>query len=156
MTSFEQEAVFAVTDYWDGPREGVANFKGEPHSFQCIFDESADDWTNRFLLHSIDAVTFQLVLEAWQIWERWRDAFDAQQVGHETHPCLPEDRERHEAIWQILEPQLRIDPLNDRLAEGKFEVIGPGGQLSNQRRYTVTWLEFSKGAIQQALGADSP
>src|SRR5215475_12954476 len=123
MTNLEHETVFTVTDYWDGPRVGVANFKEEPHYFQCIFDESADDWTSRFWLHPIDHATFQLVLEAWQIWERWRDAFHAHKVGDETHPCLPEDRERHGAISRVLEKQLSIDPISDRLAEGKFEIV---------------------------------
>jgi hypothetical protein len=156
MINFEHETVFTVTDYWDGPRVGVANFKGEPHYFQCVFDKSADDWTRRFWLHPIDSKTFQLVLEAWQIWERWRDAFHAHQVRDETHPSLPEDRERHRAISLVLESQLRIDPPNDQLAEGNFEIVGPRNQLSSFRKWTVTWLEISNDAIQQALGADSP
>ena len=27
--------VFTVTDYYDGPRKGIANFKGLPHFYEC-------------------------------------------------------------------------------------------------------------------------
>jgi len=156
MTSFEHETVFTVHDYWDGPRVGVANFKGEPHYFQCIFDETVDDWTSRFWLHAIDSETLQLVLEDWQIWERWRDAFHAHKVGDETHPCLPEDRDRHAELSLVLESRLRIDPTNDRSAEGNFEIVGPGNHLTSFRKWTVRWFEIPNNAIQHALGVDSP
>ena len=31
------EEVFTVMDYYDGPRKGVANFRGQPHFYDCIF-----------------------------------------------------------------------------------------------------------------------
>src|SRR5882672_11021848 len=91
MSSFEQEIVYTVNDYWDGPRVGVANFKGEPYYYECIFDESSDEWSTRFWLHALDPETVQLVMEDWKIWERWRVAFHQGKTDQESHPCLPDD-----------------------------------------------------------------
>ena len=32
------EHVHTVLDYYDGPRKGVADFDGQPHLYDCIFD----------------------------------------------------------------------------------------------------------------------
>ena len=42
------EEVFTVTDYYDGPRQGIANFKGKPHFYDCIFDEARQDYSDRY------------------------------------------------------------------------------------------------------------
>src|SRR5204863_2880073 len=156
MSYFEHEMVYTVNDYWDGPRVGVADVNGKPHYFECIFDEASDDWTDRFWLREIEPAIFQLVLEDWKIWEGWRDAFHAGKAEEKTHPCLPEDRDRHEAISIVLKEHLRIDRANGKQAQGSFEIVGPRNQLTSFRKWTGTWRDISKGAIQQTLGADSP
>jgi hypothetical protein len=35
------EAVHAVWDYFDGPRTGLADYRGRPHYFVCKFDTAA-------------------------------------------------------------------------------------------------------------------
>jgi len=32
------ELVHVIYDYWDQPRSGVADYHGEPHWFESIFD----------------------------------------------------------------------------------------------------------------------
>jgi len=39
----DREEVHFVIDYWDGPREGVADYCGTPHYFRCVFDEKRDE-----------------------------------------------------------------------------------------------------------------
>jgi hypothetical protein len=39
--AFEQ--VYAVWDYHDGPRSGIAAYLGQPHHYQCEWDKLADD-----------------------------------------------------------------------------------------------------------------
>jgi hypothetical protein len=34
------ERVFAVTDYHDGPRKGIANYQGEPHFYECLLNKN--------------------------------------------------------------------------------------------------------------------
>jgi hypothetical protein len=157
MIFFENETVYTVNDYWDGPRVGVAGFKGQPHHFECVFNEVLDAWSSIFWLHSMEPETFNLVMEQWSLWERWREAHGEGKVSNHSHPCLPEDRSRYDAISIVLEKELRIDRSRDIQAEGRFKTVGPPGQPTNVRRWTVTWQErFSDSAVQQALGTDSP
>ncbi len=49
------ETVHNVDDYYDGPREGVADFHGSAHVFQCVWDEAANNWSERFTLSPVAA-----------------------------------------------------------------------------------------------------
>ena len=97
------EEVFTVTDYYDGPRQGVANFKGEPHFYDCIFDEARDHCSNLYQLTPVSPHVFDLAMEDWAIWERWESAFHAGRTTRETPPALPQDRARHEKIRVVLD-----------------------------------------------------
>ncbi len=117
--------VYTVTDYYDGPRAGVANFDGQPHYYECQFDETRGNWSDIFLLKPIDFETFQLALESWEIWERWNAAREDGRVTLDTHPALPEDRERHDEISAILENRLKCNPGMDIKVTAEFEVAEP-------------------------------
>lgn len=56
------DRVLTVADYHDGPREGVAMFRGRPHSYRCVFDQDADAYSDRFELTPItdDAAAVQV------------------------------------------------------------------------------------------------
>jgi hypothetical protein len=69
------ETVYTVTDWYDGPREGIADFNGMPHLYQWQFDNAKDDWADTLLLTPVDEETFRLALEDWAIWVRWEQAF---------------------------------------------------------------------------------
>ena len=117
------ETVYTVTNYYDGPIRGVADFGGVPHAYESLFDATEDEWDSTFLIRPIDQGTLQLALEDWEIWLRWRQAFDEGKVTIETHPALPEDRPRHDQISLILEEALKIDPAAALKAKGHFEVV---------------------------------
>jgi hypothetical protein len=42
------EIVFTVTDYYDGSRGGIANFRGKPHLYKCVFDQTANDYSDTY------------------------------------------------------------------------------------------------------------
>src|SRR5262249_26721368 len=70
------EIVHSMTDFWDGPRQGIANFNGIPHLYESEFDKfTENDWQDTYLLMPIDEATFQLAMEDWEIWRRWETAF---------------------------------------------------------------------------------
>jgi hypothetical protein len=117
------ETVYTVTDYYDGPRRGVADFRRVPHAYQSLFDDSEDEWDSTFLLRPIDTPTLELALEDWQILLRWRRAFDEGRAALDTHPALPEDRQRHDRIKLTLDERLRIEPATQLRAKGHFEVV---------------------------------
>ena len=62
------EHVHTVTEYYDGPRKGIADYRGEPNLYECIFDELKDDYSESFRLAPLDAETFRMAMEDWVIW----------------------------------------------------------------------------------------
>jgi hypothetical protein len=126
------QKVHTVTDFWDGPRAGVADFSGVPHVYQSIFDDERDEWSDLCLLRPIDEDTLQLVMEDWQIWLRWLAACHEGRTSQDTHPALPEDRVRHEQLAELLSGRLSVDPATAVRARSEFRE-DPSGE------YKVRW-----------------
>jgi hypothetical protein len=137
-TGYEQ--VFTVTDYYDGPREGIANYRGQPHFYECIFNEAKDDYLELFRLTPLGTEVFQLAMEDWNIWRRWEIAFHAGQTDISTHPALPHEANRHAELKRILDRSLVTDPERAILRVGRFEALGesnlPKGVI---RHLQVEW-----------------
>lgn len=110
------EPVHALTDWYDGPRRGIAEYGGRPHRFESEWSDGEDI----FLLMPLDADTLALALEDWAIWRRWETAFHLGETSLETHPALPEDRARHETLQRLLEGRLAIDPALATRATAEF------------------------------------
>jgi hypothetical protein len=113
------EPVYAVTDYHDGPLRGVADFGARPHVFQGRLDPDRDEYPRVFELWPIDEDTLRMVREDWEIWRRWEEAFHRGEASRESHPALPQDRARHDAL---------AGPLEERLARpGAGQVLTANG-----------------------------
>ena len=125
----EYEIVHTMTDYWDGPRGGIAQFQGRPHVYESVFDYATDDRSDIFLLQLIDGETFELALEDWAIWKRWEAAYAAGLTTTETHPALPADRPRHEELQAILSERLRVEPTTAVQVKGDFKVRDAQGTI---------------------------
>jgi len=134
----EHEIVHTVTDYYDGPRRGIADFHGKPHAYKSLWDDSADDWSDAMLLRPIDEETFRLAMEDWSIWCRWARAFHSGEVDLDTHPALPADSARHDELAAILKPRLEIDAERAICVRGRFETKQSPG--SRDRVWVVRWL----------------
>lgn len=128
------DEVFTVTDYYDGPRNGTANFKGVPHFYDCIFDDAKDEYSELYHLTPISEHIFQLAKEDWAIWMRWEAAFHSGVATLESHPALPQDRARHETIHAVLDSALITDLTTCTIQRGSFERLGNG--------------EYTKGVIR--------
>ena len=100
------EYVFTVTDYYDGPRKGVANLGGAPHFYECILDETKNDYTEVFYLTPLDSQSRQLATEDWEIWRRWESAFHKSDADIGTHPALLHEAIRHAELKVILDKVL--------------------------------------------------
>lgn len=136
------ETVFTVTDYYDGPRKGIANFHGQPHFYECVFDDTKDDYLQLFRLIPLDKETFQLAMEDWNIWRRWEIAFHSGKTDESTHPALPNEAARHEELKRILDGLLVAGPENTITRVGRFEVLGdPSLPMGVIRRLQVEWTE---------------
>ncbi|HET9839867.1 MAG TPA: hypothetical protein VFR84_16690 [Candidatus Angelobacter sp.] len=115
----ELETVFTVIDYYDGPRKGIANYQGTPSYYECIFDDVAGDYSDLYYLTPIDQHTFEVAMEDWEIWRRWEAAYHSGKVTLDSHPALPEDRNRHEELQAILDAALQSSP-KAILRKGQF------------------------------------
>jgi len=85
------ERVHTLTDYYDGPRGGIAEFGGRPHVYTSQYADLRGGF-DVYELRPVDDETFRLAIEDWQIWLRWEDAGLAGEATLETHPALPGDR----------------------------------------------------------------
>jgi len=100
------EPVHTMTDYYDGPRRGIADLGGRPHLYESLFEEDRDGYGDVYELRPVDEETFRLALEDWERWLRWEDAYHAGQTTMSTHPALPADRARHDEIAPVLAARL--------------------------------------------------
>jgi hypothetical protein len=86
----------------------------------------------------------QLALEDYEIFLRWRAAFDSRRTTLETHPALDLERERHDEIKPILDAACAIDPRKASRALAEFKTIGPRRKPgSSLAPLQVRWSERS-------------
>jgi hypothetical protein len=114
------EEVFTVTDYYDGPRQGIANYLGLPHFYDCIFSDQKQDFTCAYHLTPVSDQIFRLALEDWAIWKRWEHAFKSGNTVMDTHPALTEDAVRHSEIEALVADRLKTDPTKSIVRAAKF------------------------------------
>jgi hypothetical protein len=130
------ERVYTVNEFWDRARLGVADVDGIPHIYSSPFDISRDDFLEYYLVSPIDPELLKLVLEDWEIWIRWSDAFDRGKTSRNTHPSLPEDRVRHEEIVRLIGGKLIVDILRERKLYARFRRVASGWN-----GFEVEWSE---------------
>ena len=138
------ECVFTVTEYYDGPCKGIANYQGNPHFYECFFDEAKEEYSEVFRLTPLDSETLQLAMEDWEIWRRWEFAFHDGKTDIDTHPALPHEANRHAELKSILDKVLVTDLMKAISRIGKFEVLGaPNLPKGVFRPLQVKWIQPS-------------
>jgi hypothetical protein len=86
------ERVYTVWDYWDGPRSGIAEYRGQAHHFRCEWNEIEDDYAETFVLAPIGQEMLTLAMDQLAIWRDWESAFHRGEVPQSTHPALADPR----------------------------------------------------------------
>jgi len=114
MTDGPWEKVHTVSDYWDGPILGVADMGGVPHVYEKIFSEEVDEYIDRYRVMPIDQELYSWLMESWSIFVRWRAAFDRGKTPQETHPAMPEDRDRYNFLRQAIGDREKPHPTQSR------------------------------------------
>ena len=135
------DEVLTVTDYYDGPRQGIANLGGHPHFYDRIFDEARQDYSHLYRLTPVPPELLALALEDWAIWERWEKAFHEGRATTESHPALPQDRDRHLEIKFTLDAELKTDVNNSVIRAGSFAIIDVEKRAEAGRDLRVKWLD---------------
>jgi hypothetical protein len=128
-----------VIDYWDGPREGVADYCGAPHYLRALCDEQRGEWSDVFILSPLDLDTYQLLIECNQIWQRWQEAYQTGAATIDSHPALPEDTNRSTELAEIIERKTEIDTITAIRLKGSFEA-DDRTKLTSDRKWRVCWL----------------
>jgi hypothetical protein len=120
------ERVYTINDFWDRPRRGVADVSGVPHMYESPFNNDTDDFEDFYFVTPIEPELLALVLEDWDIWNRWSQALDRGETSIETHPVLPRDRARHEELTNLIGTRFRAHPGNSRKLGAKFRTVSRG------------------------------
>jgi len=106
------ETVYTMTDYYDGPRGGIADFRGVPHVYESTYadiGDKPDEAIDVFRLSPVTPEVFKLALEDWAIWLRWETAFHRGELTpDDAHPALLVDRVRHEELNRLLTGKLAV------------------------------------------------
>ena len=126
MTNERWEKVHTVSNYWDGPVLGVADIDGAPHVYEKIFSEEEDKYIDRYRVMPIDQELYSLLMESWSIFVRWRAVFDQGKTPRETHPALPEDRDRYTLLKQGIGDREKPHPDRSRVVGARFRRVDPG------------------------------
>ena len=80
------EPVLMIWDIYDGPRTGLAEYKGQPHYFDCLWHDPNDDYSEKFALSPVDESFLQSAKTQWKIYREWELKFHSGVVPLETHP----------------------------------------------------------------------
>lgn len=137
------EPVYTMTDWYDGPRRGVASFNGRPYLYESCWSNIESDEDDMFLLSPISDRLFAAVIEDWEIWRRWEVAYKSGSTTIETHPALPNDRERHVELATILKAQLGLDE-HDRVAAKAIFRYNSDKEPSVEAEWTIVDYVQSK------------
>lgn len=97
------DEVLTVTDYYDGPRAGLCTFGGAWHAYRSEWDDATEDFPEGFQLAPVPDDVARAMLEAWAVWRRWEAAFHAGTTTEDSHPALPEDKQRSEELEAIID-----------------------------------------------------
>jgi hypothetical protein len=144
----QPEPVLIIDDWWDCPRSGVALFRGEFHHFDRIFDESADEWSDRYRLTPLDSATFALFERRATLFQRWSNAFDSGKTDISTHPALPDDLPECRALDSKIEAALKP------LQSDAFEVIGKHSNIRPQAG-RIEYPETNSQFLWSGIARDS-
>ena len=141
------ERVYTVTDYYDGPRAGVADFAGVPHVYAAIFRDDLGEWDpdDRYELSPLAPDLLPYVLEYWGIWRRFELALKSGQIvappSESDWGALPVDRARKVELRNRLAGALTIDPARRTVARAEFRPAGEGPEypLGVMKDLEVRW-----------------
>ncbi len=123
------ETVHVVEDWYDGPREGFANYQNKPHHYRPLHLDTSDyDAYNpdedRFELTPVSEQAIEWATASHQLWLRWNDAYRAGTLVQDANDLrvLPEDRVQDQHLRDLLEQHRNERAVLAFIVRGKFEL----------------------------------
>ncbi len=142
MTSYgPPERVYVETDWYDGPKAGIADIGGLPHRFVSTFDEMRDDYSDIFLLWPVDKAELDLEIEQWAIFVEWNTRFENGEAKIDTHPAHGGISARWDEIEILLRPARTGVPTTARRALARMTALGREQRYTRAGpNYQLSWL----------------
>jgi hypothetical protein len=106
------EHVYTVRDWYDGPRTGLADFRGAPHHYRSLYLDT-DVWNpdeDRFELVPVAHDILASAMEEDAIFQRWDAArqtgevSDAAEISETEFGALPAEPARYADLQAVLAP----------------------------------------------------
>jgi hypothetical protein len=133
------ELVYVIYDYWDQPRSGVADYHGEPHWFENIFDEEHDTYSEDYWLTRLTPAESARAKELSEIFLRWRQAFDRGEVDLSSHPALPQDTEHYAELKEGIQNAIKSKAAERFKVSGKFALLNLSMPKREMATFQVQW-----------------
>lgn len=139
-----REPVLMVWDFYDGVRSGIALYQGQPHYFECGFDEEEGEHTDVFELWPLDEPMMALAAEQWMLFCAWERCFRAGEVPAETHPGHRGQNARYDEIEDRIKDFLdsRVAPVHRLQATFEPRETQPENSVGPFKALDVTWLDL--------------
>jgi hypothetical protein len=138
------ERVYMVWDIYDGVRSGIANYRGDPHYFNCALDRDNGD-SDSYELWPIAQEQLALATEQWQLYRAWEKRFHSGEVPVETHPGHRGQNPRYEELGGRIDQWLRTRGASAHRALAKFRACEEQPDLPTGclREVEVEWADVA-------------
>jgi hypothetical protein len=129
--------ILTISNYYDGPIEGITTLSGKPHFYECIFDELDDEYSDQFLLTPMSDAIYKIAMESWEMWIRYNTAFKDGAIDKRHHPVLPHERKKYDEIQNVLGEYIVNNKNLSTLKVGSFS--HDNAKLPSQGKWQVEW-----------------
>lgn len=130
------ERVYVESEWYDGPRSGIADIGGVPHRFKSLFDEEDDEYFGTFVIWPIDKDSFELEIEQWNIFVSWNRLYESGEVDTESHPGNGGINQRWDELELILKQSRNEIPDHAKQARAELK------NLDRDERYSPTGPDY--------------
>ncbi|MEU6237602.1 hypothetical protein [Kitasatospora sp. NPDC047058] len=127
------ERVYAESEWYDGPREGLADIDGQPHYFHGYDYDRADE-ADEYSVWPASGAAAELEREQWAIFVRWNERYEAGLAEPESHPAEGGIDARYDELEQLLAPHRQV-PADARRLVGEL-------RFDSGARYRADGLDY--------------
>ena len=127
-TEASYETVHIVEDWYDGPRNGYADYEQQPHFYRSLHLDG-DNYEHynydedRFEMTPVSAQVLEWAIASHQLWVKWDEAHRTGTLpeGADVR-ILPEDRVHYQKLCDRIKQHLDVCPEASFIVRGKFEL----------------------------------
>ncbi|MFH9968967.1 hypothetical protein ACH4PR_48175 [Streptomyces mirabilis] len=137
------ERVYVESEWYSGPRAGLADVDGKPHYFQGNDWNDADE-ADEYSVWPASFAVVELEREQWAIFARWNERREAGRVGPETHPGQGGIDARYDGLALLL-AQYRQAPDDARRLVGEVRFDAGARYRVEGLNYWFRWRPSRRG-----------